>query len=196
MFRYANGMKYLLTYARNSVILTYTKNQLKTVQKIEHNLAYMDYAKIFCLQFYWLLVLLSLRLTSFHSFSLRFRSRKNSPFPKIEYDIIELQKKERRKTQMKYKALMVLAAVPIMLTGAVCRAKNRSLLPKSWSIMHWWNGLKREWQTRTSSQTGPIIGTMQGQSDWTRTDLFSRICGRYSVTKISISTVTSMERQS
>ena len=25
----------------------YTKNQLKTVQKIEHNLAYMDYAKIF-----------------------------------------------------------------------------------------------------------------------------------------------------
>ena len=34
----------------------YTKNQLKTVQKIEHNLAYMDYAKIFCLQFYWLLV--------------------------------------------------------------------------------------------------------------------------------------------
>ena len=36
---------------------SYTKNQLKTVQKIEHNLAYMDYAKIFCLQFYWLLVL-------------------------------------------------------------------------------------------------------------------------------------------
>ncbi len=35
----------------------YTKNQLKTVQKIEHNLAYMDYAMIFCLQFYWLLVL-------------------------------------------------------------------------------------------------------------------------------------------
>ena len=35
----------------------YTKNQLKTVQKTEHNLAYMDYAKIFCLQFYWLLVL-------------------------------------------------------------------------------------------------------------------------------------------
>ena len=33
-----------------------TKNQLKTVQKIEHNLAYMDSAKIFCLQFYWLLV--------------------------------------------------------------------------------------------------------------------------------------------
>ena len=26
-----------------------TKNQLKTVQKIEHNLAYMDYAMIFCL---------------------------------------------------------------------------------------------------------------------------------------------------
>ena len=38
-------------------LLLYTKNQLKTVQKIEHNLAYMDYAKIFCLQFYWLLVL-------------------------------------------------------------------------------------------------------------------------------------------
>ena len=35
---------------------SHTKNQLKTVQKIEHNLAYMDYAKIFCLQFYWLLV--------------------------------------------------------------------------------------------------------------------------------------------
>ena len=35
----------------------YTNNQLKTVQKIEHNLAYMDYAKIFCLQFYWLFVL-------------------------------------------------------------------------------------------------------------------------------------------
>ena len=29
---------------------------IKTVQKIEHNLAYMDYAKIFCLQFYWLFV--------------------------------------------------------------------------------------------------------------------------------------------
>ena len=27
----------------------YTKNQLKTIQKIEHNLAYMDYAMIFCL---------------------------------------------------------------------------------------------------------------------------------------------------
>ncbi|MCI7234490.1 MAG: type III toxin-antitoxin system ToxN/AbiQ family toxin [Oscillospiraceae bacterium] len=40
-----------------SDVITYTKNQLKTVQKIEHNLAYMDYAKIFCLQFYWLLVL-------------------------------------------------------------------------------------------------------------------------------------------
>ena len=26
-----------------------TNNQLKTIQKIEHNLAYMDYAKIFCL---------------------------------------------------------------------------------------------------------------------------------------------------
>ena len=38
-------------------ILSYTKNQLKTVQKIEHNLAYMDYTKIFYLQFYWLLVL-------------------------------------------------------------------------------------------------------------------------------------------
>ena len=33
-----------------------TKNQLKAVQKIEHDLAYMDSAKIFCLQFYWLLV--------------------------------------------------------------------------------------------------------------------------------------------
>ena len=27
----------------------YTKHQLKTIQKIEHNLAYMDYAMIFCL---------------------------------------------------------------------------------------------------------------------------------------------------
>ena len=27
----------------------YTKNQLKTIQKIKHNLAYMDYAMIFCL---------------------------------------------------------------------------------------------------------------------------------------------------
>ena len=30
-------------------LLFYTKNQLKTIQKIEHNLAYMDYAMIFCL---------------------------------------------------------------------------------------------------------------------------------------------------
>jgi len=30
-------------------IIFYTKNQLKTIQKIEHNLAYMDYAMIFCL---------------------------------------------------------------------------------------------------------------------------------------------------
>ena len=30
-------------------LLTYTKHQLKTIQKIEHNLAYMDYAMIFCL---------------------------------------------------------------------------------------------------------------------------------------------------
>ena len=37
---------------------TNTNNQLKTVQKIEHNLVYMDYAKIFYLQFYWLLVLI------------------------------------------------------------------------------------------------------------------------------------------
>ncbi len=29
--------------------LTNTKHQLKTIQKIEHNLAYMDYAMIFCL---------------------------------------------------------------------------------------------------------------------------------------------------
>ena len=27
----------------------FTKNQLKTIQKIEHNLAHMDYAMIFCL---------------------------------------------------------------------------------------------------------------------------------------------------
>ena len=42
-------------------IMLYTNNQLKTVQKIEHNLAYMDYAKIFCLQFYWLFVLHNMR---------------------------------------------------------------------------------------------------------------------------------------
>ena len=41
---------YIMSY------VSHTKNQLKTVQKIEHNLAYMDYAMIFCLQFYWLLV--------------------------------------------------------------------------------------------------------------------------------------------
>ena len=29
--------------------LYHTKHQLKTIQKIEHNLACMDYAKIFCL---------------------------------------------------------------------------------------------------------------------------------------------------
>jgi hypothetical protein len=29
----------------------YTKNQLKTIQKIEHNLAYMDYAMIFVYSF-------------------------------------------------------------------------------------------------------------------------------------------------
>ena len=38
-------------------ISLYTNNQLKTVQKIKHNLSFMDYAKIFCLQFYWLFVL-------------------------------------------------------------------------------------------------------------------------------------------
>ena len=32
---------------------TNTKHQLKTIQKIEYNLAYMDYAMIFCLWFYW-----------------------------------------------------------------------------------------------------------------------------------------------
>ena len=31
--------------------LCYTKNQLKTIQKIEHNLAYMDYAMIFVYSF-------------------------------------------------------------------------------------------------------------------------------------------------
>ncbi len=29
--------------------ISHTKHQLKTIQKIEHNLAYMDYAMIFCL---------------------------------------------------------------------------------------------------------------------------------------------------
>ena len=31
------------------IVTLYTKNQLKTIQKIEHNLAYVDYATIFCL---------------------------------------------------------------------------------------------------------------------------------------------------
>ena len=31
--------------------LFYTKHQLKTIQKIEHNLAYMDYAMIFFYSF-------------------------------------------------------------------------------------------------------------------------------------------------
>ncbi len=47
--------------AANSAIF-YTKNQLKTVQKIEHNFAYMDSAKFFCLQFYWLLLIIQLNL--------------------------------------------------------------------------------------------------------------------------------------
>jgi len=34
---------------RQFCLFSYTNNQLKTVQKIEHNLACMDYAKIFCL---------------------------------------------------------------------------------------------------------------------------------------------------
>ena len=38
-----------LTFPFLAVTLFYTKNQLKTIQKIEHNLAYMDYAMIFCL---------------------------------------------------------------------------------------------------------------------------------------------------
>jgi len=56
-------MKILLTLAERNFayktvmvieeLLFYTKHQLKTIQKIEHNLAYMDYAKIFCLWFYW-----------------------------------------------------------------------------------------------------------------------------------------------
>ena len=29
--------------------ILYTKHQLKTIQKIEHNLAYMGYATIFCI---------------------------------------------------------------------------------------------------------------------------------------------------
>ena len=36
-------------YLLKNMRLIYTKHQLKTIQKIEHNLAYMDYAMIFCL---------------------------------------------------------------------------------------------------------------------------------------------------
>ena len=39
----------VLAAAYDKIILCNTKNQLKTIQKIEHNLAYMDYAMIFCL---------------------------------------------------------------------------------------------------------------------------------------------------
>ena len=55
---FSDARTYLRIYILSvPFLLIYTKNQLKTVQKIEHNLAYMDYAKIFCLQFYWFLVL-------------------------------------------------------------------------------------------------------------------------------------------
>ena len=55
---FSDALTYLRIYILSvPFLLIYTKNQLKTVQKIEHNLAYMDFAKIFCLQFYWFLVL-------------------------------------------------------------------------------------------------------------------------------------------
>lgn len=59
----------------------------------------------------------------------RFRQHIFRKFQKIEYDIMELQKNDRRKTQMKYKALMVLAAVPIMLTGCM-QSREPELTPE------------------------------------------------------------------
>lgn len=45
-------------YNRNSEFYSfYTKKQLKTIQKIKHDIEYMDYAVNFCLKFYWALVL-------------------------------------------------------------------------------------------------------------------------------------------
>ena len=38
-----------LHYNKKMAATANTKHQLKTIQKIEHNLAYMDYAMIFCL---------------------------------------------------------------------------------------------------------------------------------------------------
>ena len=49
---------------------------------------------------------------------------------KIEYAIIELQKKYWRKTQMKYKALLALAIVPIILTGCIGQSKEPELTPE------------------------------------------------------------------
>ena len=46
------GRSLLVAVAAGTDKLTFhydTKHQLKTIQKIEHNLAYMDYAMIFCL---------------------------------------------------------------------------------------------------------------------------------------------------
>jgi len=45
-------------------IIFYTKNQLKTIQKIEHNLAYMDYAMILSI------VLLVISIIAYVYFSL------------------------------------------------------------------------------------------------------------------------------
>ena len=42
-------------YNRNSEFYSfYTKKQLKTIQKIEHDIEYMDYAVIFVYSFIWL----------------------------------------------------------------------------------------------------------------------------------------------
>ena len=53
--RYVGGMRENTMGIKLSAIILKavtpidTKNQLKTIQKIEHNLACMDYAMIFCL---------------------------------------------------------------------------------------------------------------------------------------------------
>ena len=45
-----HGLRSALKITRFSQYAEYnTKHQLKTIQKIEHNLAYMDYVMIFCL---------------------------------------------------------------------------------------------------------------------------------------------------
>lgn len=86
---------------------------------------------------------------------------------------------------MKYKALMVLAAVPIMLTGCM-QSKEPELTPEELehnALVDWFeNGIGNE---DKFPDLFPITTTMQELSDWIRTVLFSRICGKFSITKTS-----------